>query len=632
MISQTTAEMLSGLSNPCWDPFTVRTMPYNHLVPKELKGNLRFRKEINRLGSEDPQTARDIRVMASRDPLFFVNTFGWGYDPRHKMRVEPFILYDFQEQALVEIITATGLVEGHEAHDVVIEKSRDMGATFVCQFSHLWLWLFRDMTTFLWVSRNEGLVDTMGDPDSMFWKADFLLKMLPLYMKPHFERKQLHLKNLSNGSTINGCSSTGDMGRGGRRTSVLLDEFASVDNDEHALSSTGDVTECRIMNSTPKPGSAMYRLKKAGTPCTRFHWSMHPRKAAGLYTYRGGKLEIIDKEYKFPEGYKFIQTAPDGTVLEGRPRSAWYDKQCKRRASAKEIAQELDIYWEGSGARFFDMAVLENIKRTSCRPPLHRGRLEYKLDYEQKKISDVRWVADSLGPLYLWFHPDGQGKPGADRNYAAGSDISTGSGSSNSCTGVADLKTMEKCAELVTPHRDPSEFAFDSAALAMWFTGQSGRGAYMAWEGTGPGGQFGKVVASTGYTNVYYRPLGKGKRAPEPGWWSTGKTKYALLWELRRAYAARNITERSMEAVVEAEEYIYDGAAVIHQGAKKKDDPSSAAANHGDRCMATALLWMAMQEQRQYTLAQPKAIPARCLYRRMQEFDEEQRRRQEEDE
>ena len=102
---------------------------------------------------------------------------------------------------------------------------------------------------------------------------------------PQLRRNKLKLINLENGSKIEGESTTDNIGRGGRRTSMLIDEFAAFEGGGYdVLSATADNTNSRVFNSTPNgTGNAFYAQLQKGTPRLRFHWSRHPEKAEGLY-------------------------------------------------------------------------------------------------------------------------------------------------------------------------------------------------------------------------------------------------------------------------------------------------------------------------------------------------------------
>ena len=63
-------------------------------------------------------------------------------------------------------------------------------------------------------------------------------------MVPEHRRNKLKLINMENGSKIEGESTTDNIGRGGRRTSLLVDEFAAFDGGGYdVLSATADNTK-----------------------------------------------------------------------------------------------------------------------------------------------------------------------------------------------------------------------------------------------------------------------------------------------------------------------------------------------------------------------------------------------------
>ncbi|MCX5637099.1 MAG: hypothetical protein NTX52_05325, partial [Planctomycetota bacterium] len=253
--------------------------PFYDLVPKDFFANLEFRREMIMLGASDPEAAEELWIMCSRDPLFYINTFVWTYDPRKNPAALPFITYDYQDEALIEVFRAIG------HYDLLTKKSRDMGASWIYIVAPEYLWHFRQLQSFLFVSRVQDLVDKTEDPDCLFWKLDFIHKNLPQFLLPSINRTKLHIYNIDNGSTIDGSSTTGDVARGGRRTAILLDEFASVEEGYAVLSATRDATRCRLFNSTPKGvGNAFYDMTQTDIKVLRFHWSQHPEKKPGLYT------------------------------------------------------------------------------------------------------------------------------------------------------------------------------------------------------------------------------------------------------------------------------------------------------------------------------------------------------------
>ena len=575
--------------------------PFNSHVPKTLRKNLEWRASIMRhVLKESPVS--DWHVDAcSKDPLFWLNGFCWTYDPRCETAPKiPFILYPFQEEAFLELIQAIG------SHDLLIEKSRDMGASWLCIAAFTWCFLFTPGFSGLFVSRVEDYVDKPGNPKAMFWKFDYLLDGLPIWLRPvsyskDLHRAKLHAENPQNGAVIDGESTTGNVARGDRRTAILLDEFAAVEQGHRVLSSTRDATNCRIFNSTPSGTSnAFYDIRQTGIKRLRLHWSAHPLKARGFYTTDDhGHLRVLHAA-----GYP-LEYEP---ILDNKLRSPWYDTQCERAVNEQEIAQELDIDYLGSGFQYFNTRSIETAIRDHARPPMLIGDLEY----DDTTGELIRFTESSGGSLRLWCLLDGQGKPSSSHKYSAGADVSAGTGASNSCLEGYDITTCEKVFEYVNPYIRPEQFAKQSAALCRWFGN-----AYLIWENYGPGRQFGSKIVEIGYSNIYMRRRDEaisGKVSDVPGWCPTPEGKLVLLGNYREALDKGHCINRSKEALEETLEYIHtpDGS-VEHARALSKVDPSGAKKNHGDRCIADALAWKALKERTHIPVVEKQAIPIGCL-------------------
>lgn len=535
-------------------------------IPRDVKKNLQYRQDVLRMTAADEGTREEFWIACSRDLLFYVNTFCWTYDPRRE-GVIPFVTYQFQNESMTDI--ADAILEGH---DLVIKKSRDMGASWMLLTVFEWLWHFKNNQSFLLVSRNEDYVDKPGNPKSLFWKIDFLHKHQPSWLVPPTTRTKLRLTNDDNGSTIDGESTTGDVARGDRRTAIGLDEFAAfdVDSSYRALASTRDATRCRIFNSTPAgSGNAFFDIAhNEQIKQLKLHWTLHPDKAAGLY------------------------------YVGENPRSPWYDNECKRCAHSQEIAQELDIDFAGSDYQFFDSLMITRLIAEHAKPPTVIGELEYDME----SIQPLRFTEQPKGKLSLWFTPEASMKTPEDRTYAVGVDIATGTGSSNSVISVGDCKTGEKVAEYVSANTRPEELARIAVSLCRWFAGSNGRGAFMVWEAPGPGRNFGDAVIDTGYRNFYYKESDQKLRkggTQIPGWWPTKDNKRALYGEYREGLTSGKFLNRSKNALSECREIVYTQHGWIqHSKAGSTVDPSGAKENHGDRPTADALLWKGMKMRR----------------------------------
>ena len=560
------------------------------LVPKDPAQNLKFREEMVQMGSTDKKAAEELYIMCSRDMLFYINTFCWTYDPRVGDGTLPFITYDFQNESFGELHDCIG------KRDIVIKKSRDMGASWMLLTVFEYMWHFRPSQSFLLVSRNEDYVDKPGNPKSLFWKIDFIHKYLPGWLKPRLTRTKLRLTNEDNGSTIDGESTTGDVARGDRRTAIGLDEFAAFDIDAgyRALASTRDATRCRIFNSTPSgTNNAFYDLATSDTISQiTLHWTRHPIKAAGQYK-----------------------------DSQGKTRSPWYDEECKRCANPQEIAQELDIDFAGSDYQFFDVIMLDKLMQDTARKPMTIGELKFNAVNASVEGFDQM----PKGNLRLWVNPDAQGNLPKDRKYAIGADIAAGTGSSNSVLSVGDCRTGEKVAELVTPNLRPDQLATYAVALGRWFCGSEDE-ATMIWEAPGPGRNFGDRVMELGYRNIWRKKSIDGKVNKIPGWWPTKDEKRSLYSEYRTALSTNKFINRSIDALRECKEIIFAATGWIpHSRSLRTVDPSGARENHGDRPTADALLWLGMQKTGPVKMPQV-GVPDGSLLWRRQEYEEKKRK------
>ena len=521
--------------------------------------------------------------------IYWMAGFCWTYNPRIKKKYLPFIPWPVQVKYGRALWNAID-----QGHDVLGDKSRDMGASWMCLYALMWWWLFEKDIPLLCASRKEAYVDDGSNPDSLFWKIDSNLSRLPQYMMPNLgrrDRKLMHLHNPLTGSVIDGESTNTDLGRGGRRKAILLDEFAAVENGNAILAATADTTPCRIFNSTPQGlGNAFANVRFSGkVKVITLGWWDHPDK---------GK----DKR---------LITLPDG---KKKWTSPWYERECNRRVSKKEIAQELDINYLGSGETFFDLEVLQRIRGSGqLRASRQQGELQFRVDThatgEIYGIEDIKWAPDEgRKRLRLWcplvLDPNiGHLRPTQAHNYVAFADISLGQGQSNSVIDVWDVNTSEQVAQFVCPDTPPHSLGHIAVALAKWFGGACGW-TFLGWEANGPGQAFGVEVIRAQYPYIYHmRDITKETepRGPKYGWWSDKNRKTAAFFDLDRAVGRGEVIIHEEQTISEMEGVIFDASGMPIQ-ATMVDENSGARANHGDRVITAAGCVMLMHEQ-------PKAKP-----------------------
>jgi len=561
------AELTSSSSTQFYDD--PRTPFYSH-VPKTLAENLRFRRQIIGNARNDENYRAAVWSMCSRDILFWVNTFGWTYNPKLKPAptVIPFITFARQDELLLEL-------KDWQAGSIAIPKSREVGASWLCiaaighefQFSP-------DMVSFLMASRKEEYVDAGHDPKTLFYKLMFMIRRQPIWLQPRFEKIKMHLVHTATGSTVDGEATNPDIGRGGRFLAILIDEAASVENLKNVRASATLATDCVIYNSTPKGSNEFYKVCE--NPAVRrfdIHWTQDPRFCTDITWDANGK-----------------------------PTSSWYRKKAAELHHPRLVGQELDLDFLSSDFQWFPQETLDRVKKDDCRPPLYVGRLEF----DPQTGRNPFFVRDDNGPLKIWSILSAAEEPPHDRPYGIGADISTGSGASNSAACVIDKKTGEQVAEYVNGWIPPHEFAAVCVALGYFFHWTQYKGdsavdveALLAWEANGIGQVFGRTVKDLQYSHIYFDRKEKKQTQPQtvhPGWWSTKQTKITLLGELMQAMGTgaepgKSATWRSESLIEECEHYVMTAGGVMHRGQTDSDDPNEGEGTHGDRVVAAGIAY-----------------------------------------
>lgn len=595
---------------------------------KDMRQALAWRDWWRQRGKENARVRTRLLDECAHDLLLYANLFVWTYDPRRDQKAPwlrhqreiPFISYPFQDKALLKILESI-----ERGRDLVIQKSRDMGASWMSLIVMQWLWRFHRGTSFLMMSRVQDLVDKKGDLDALFPKIDFLHEHMPEWVLPkRWERLKNHFGNLDKNSSMDGEATTSASGVGGRRTAVFLDEFSRMENAADIMAGTADVSRCRIFNYTPwGAANAAYKLAQQADQGTiaglKLHWTEHPEKARGLYRYQD-KLELFDDfrgvvyDYKdnpiqYPDEYPFIR--------DGKKRSPAYDyEEIGRGRTKREMAMMWDINYESSTYNFFDTAAILRLIEEYAEPPRWQGDILYDGDSGKP----LRLIPNESGPLRIWCQLDGNNKPPL-APYGAGADISAGEGATNSCLSVMNRTTGEKVAEYTNPWVDPKKFANLSVALCRLFRDKDDAGAKFAWERQGPGVTYGRRVIELGYRNIYYKTNEArmyGGEDPEiPGWFPSNDNKRSLLEEYRSALMARECLNRSKEALDECNKFIFTERGTVEHsqeaaGFNEKTgerDPSGARENHGDRVIADALAWKMVRESGGESVVAKKTEP-----------------------
>lgn len=578
---------------------------YHKSVPRNLRGNLLFRQKLLRLCREKPDYRSAVKRMCERDPFFYINVFGWQYNPNAvsteysggsmSLKIGPFITWEYQEEAFEELLDCIA-----RRRDVVIEKSREMGASWLCLWVIEWMWRFTPMSSFLLVSRNAKAVDDASS-NSLMKKFDFMHDHMPEWLLPKVDRVKFFMKNEDNGSEITGEASTGKAGIGGRGTAIFVDEFSQIDEDREILNRTASTSGCRIFNGTHKgTGTALYDLTNPSGATKTFikkiqmHWSKHPDKSKGLYHFDRASQQVVplDKDYNYPEDFEFVTDGtPTGGPFPGL-RSPWYDMMCTKMDSAREVAMDLDIDAKGSVEQVFDALMIRALKQR-CQPPRWEG------DIIVDDVGKAQLIERAGGPLRLWCQLDRNGLP-PKGVYGFGCDLSTGFGATNSCVSGANARTGEKVLEYTNASIEPTPLAALVVPVCRMFADEGGEPALLSWETPGPGLIFGKRVIESGFRRVYYRTTEHSLNkvvSETPGWNNQPDNMYSLISEYSQALRTYRFVNRCEAALEEALSFKFKADGYMeHSGASNSKEYSGARVNHGDRVIADALAYKMVKQ------------------------------------
>lgn len=586
-------------------------------IPKTLAGNLKWRQNVLRAAGTSTSVRRQVTAASHKSPIYWLNLFGWTYVPKRvdstsgatkvltdKATHVPFVTWRVQDEALQ---TLHDCILGGK--DALINKARDMGASWLSVAIIQWMWQFRGSTSFLELSRKEGLVDRKGSMDSLFEKHRYLLKWQPEWLTPkNVNDTYMHLENRDNGSVIEGESTNDNAGQASRSTAILLDEFARVPNGEAIDLATADTTACRIFNSTPGAPNAqftkIYRQKRA--VIIELPWWRHPQKGANLKLVPANDVKGKGANLPLPP-----------KLLGSKWVTPWYVTEDTRRP-ARDVAQNIDMEHGRVGDMIFDTDEVNKHREAFARVPDAIGTIRYPIDiagsvrkallrtlYHNRdaKVLEVVHFTTAGGslPWRLWTPlveytmkaADGSmvtvKRPPQDTRYVFGIDVAAGTGSSNSVVTVKDHISGRIVAKFWDAYTTPEALAEIVVWAAMWFGGK--KTPYIVFEKNGPGMQLGKKLVDLGYPTLYYQRADGTKSQDQTkrwGWHSSNQRKELLVGEYREALKTGKIINPCHEALDEALDYSYDDTGKIIPGSSGGDE-GGATATHGDHVIADAL-------------------------------------------
>lgn len=336
-----------------------------------------FKARIERLNKirENPTMLPGLFAYYRDNPADFITDFGVTYDPRNIERglpaMVPFILMPRQRE-WVEWVVAKW--RGQESG--LVEKTRDMGMSWLSIATACTLCNFHDGMTFGFGSRKEEYVDKLGHPKSLFYKARMFMENLP----PEFRRgwtradaPHMRISFPATGSVLTG--EAGDnIGRGDRASIYFVDEAAFLERPQLVEASLSATTNCRIDISTPNGTgnpfwNKRFKIYKPEQIFT-FHWRSDSRKDEAWYAKQVAELDPVTVAQEIDINYsasvegvlipsEWVQSAVNadrklGFTITGAKRAALDVADEGRDKNALCIGQGIAVEqvpeWSGKGS------------------------------------------------------------------------------------------------------------------------------------------------------------------------------------------------------------------------------------------------------------------------------------------
>ena len=537
---------------------------YGQIADLTYEQMIRLRIAVRERCMEDLEYRKDIMDMCAADVAFFAAMFAVFHETRateELLGAFPVYLDPDQADILACLQKYGGLT------DMTVEKSRGIGLSYLVCVYALWVWMFKrgGLLDMAFLSKDETSLDTPRRPSSLFGKLDLLFEHLPAWMKltpaggPLLKRTVTdhRFENLANGNAILGFVPTNDKLRSGRYLFLIADESAFLPFDtQRWLASTHGVTFSVIFVSTHDGTNNMfYRLTQNDvSKLVRISswWWDNRRCRKGLYRSVQGKIEILDKDYKFPLDYKFShEHAP---LL----RSPWVDRCFERpEADAQTVMQELYGVAVVNMRKLFQPAVIEVVKKTKM-APVWQGTWDGE-DFQEMFDNAPLWSfkpTDMLGSRFVIGCDPSHGLPG--KAYAGLAVIET-------LTGEHVLSGfMSEC--------DAAELARLAVSLSAYLGKMSGRGrCRIAYETQGGvGSAFRGELERQGFPEALTLPLPNRDRGE------------SWLVELARAIRDGDVTIRDSRILEELENFVYSNTYQLEYAGRD---------GHGDATIALAIAW-----------------------------------------
>lgn len=542
-------------------------LPKEFRVPLGLGDLLSWRVEVLDSAGRDAGFRRDLLYLLGHSVSLMFDLVYWTRDQRDRRTPDrPFVLWPFQEDLLKMWEDHLHNASDRGGWDLGHLKSRDMGVTWTFTGWSLWNWRFTRGFEGLLGSKVEDYVDNPS-LKSHFGKIRYNLQYFPEWLLPEgFDLRyggkhirHMLITNPENGNVLEGEATNPDFGRGGRYSVALIDEFATWDNAEAAWTSLGDTCDFRLVVFTPKgTGHYSYELYEMGrTAFFNIGWWFHPEKGRGV--------EFDD---------------------HGKRTSPWYRQQLDRR-TPKEVAQEIDMEFLGSGSPVFDLLILGDFRKLiidRIKADEYGDFYEFEHIMEESSGHRVKWnqvERDSTTVLQAYLGHSHQGEmglriwsdyePGWDHRYLVSIDVATSTeGGDYTTIDVLDKMTWAQVAQ----YRGQVQ-ADVAGEIAYDLHLRYGR-AFIIPEANSYGAVVIKVLRdflTYHVTDYMYRAQTHNRRGEKKsdklGFWTTSVSKPLGISKIKSALRERSIEINSLQTILEMMHFEHENESKMGRMAAK---------------------------------------------------------------
>lgn len=304
---------------------------------------------------KNPSIIPVLKAYYKDNPARFITDWGVTVDPRNVElglpAVIPFILFPKQIECIEWLIAKW---KGREPG--LIEKSRDMGMSWLTVAFACTLCLFYEGMGIGFGSRKEEYVDKIGAPKSLFYKARMFMQYLPVEFRGGWIKDKhaphLRLTFPETGANISGESGD-NIGRGDRTSIYFVDEAAYLERAQLIEASLSQTTNCRIDLSSVNGMSNVFAEKRHSGKIDVFifDWRDDPRKDDQWYAKQQKELDPVTLAQEVDRDYS---ASVEGIVIPAEWVRAAIDAHIKlgMRPAGEKIGA-LDVADEGTDKNAF---------------------------------------------------------------------------------------------------------------------------------------------------------------------------------------------------------------------------------------------------------------------------------------